>query len=293
MYQPPGSPVQFGAITLPGLQLPRSSGGMPAGQTITPLPAPISVAQTGQRGSVQQFPTSPLMGQSANNPLFRPGQPVSTTAGFTPIGVNQPPVTPMVGVDDDSSDRKTALSTLLYQYGKPTVDRLINLRLVNGEYLIQNITFVDNFTEMVSHIGLEQTIDTIVNGSGTVGKGTVLIEGKVEFPDVRVPVDNYGKPLRSMTRLGQSETTPGIQTNWESPSDPFVLANTPYLERMQRTFITTTESGRIKTSVKGGALCPNCQSDNTFFRLDQLRSADEPVTAIYKCKNCGRTWKKG
>ena len=218
MYQPPGSPVQFGAITLPGLQLPRSSGGMPAGQTITPLPAPISVAQTGQRGPVQQFPTSPLMGQSANNPLFRPGQPVSTTAGFTPIGVNQPPVTPMVGVDDDSSDRKTALSTLLYQ---------------------------------------------------------------------------YGKPLRSMTRLGHSETTPGIQTNWESPSDPFVLANTPYLERMQRTFITTTESGRIKTSVKGGALCPNCQSDNTFFRLDQLRSADEPVTAIYKCKNCGRTWKKG
>ncbi|KNC86170.1 DNA-directed RNA polymerase III subunit RPC10 [Sphaeroforma arctica JP610] len=40
--------------------------------------------------------------------------------------------------------------------------------------------------------------------------------------------------------------------------------------------------------------CPKCHCREAFFRQMQTRSADEPMTTFYKCKNfkdCGNVWR--
>ncbi|OCK96015.1 uncharacterized protein K441DRAFT_633905 [Cenococcum geophilum 1.58] len=45
-----------------------------------------------------------------------------------------------------------------------------------------------------------------------------------------------------------------------------------------------------KTNVQ----CPNerCNNNEAFFYLLQIRSADEPMTAFYKCTKCGKQWRE-
>ena len=37
--------------------------------------------------------------------------------------------------------------------------------------------------------------------------------------------------------------------------------------------------------------CKKCGSNKIFCELKQLRSADEPMTELYKCLNCGYRWR--
>lgn len=37
--------------------------------------------------------------------------------------------------------------------------------------------------------------------------------------------------------------------------------------------------------------CRDCKNIHYFYRQMQTRSADEPMTTFYTCKNCGRTYK--
>eukprot|EP01006_Ploeotia_vitrea_P001724 TRINITY_DN105492_c0_g1_i1.p1 TRINITY_DN105492_c0_g1~~TRINITY_DN105492_c0_g1_i1.p1 ORF type:complete len:124 (+),score=51.87 TRINITY_DN105492_c0_g1_i1:25-372(+) len=42
------------------------------------------------------------------------------------------------------------------------------------------------------------------------------------------------------------------------------------------------------------ALCPKCEQHGAYFFQLQTRSADEPMTTFYKCKQheCGHRWKE-
>lgn len=38
--------------------------------------------------------------------------------------------------------------------------------------------------------------------------------------------------------------------------------------------------------------CPKCGNTHAYWRLEQTRAADEPPTRIYRCTNCGHTWRE-
>mmetsp|Transcript_6239 Transcript_6239/g.9064 ORF Transcript_6239/g.9064 Transcript_6239/m.9064 type:complete len:107 (-) Transcript_6239:136-456(-) len=39
--------------------------------------------------------------------------------------------------------------------------------------------------------------------------------------------------------------------------------------------------------------CAKCHHSEAYFTEFQTRSADEPTTQFFKCKNCGNTWREG
>ncbi len=41
---------------------------------------------------------------------------------------------------------------------------------------------------------------------------------------------------------------------------------------------------------KTSAKCPFCPSDQAYFQLRQIRSADEPSTIFFKCCKCMKQW---
>jgi len=43
-----------------------------------------------------------------------------------------------------------------------------------------------------------------------------------------------------------------------------------------------------KTRVK----CPKCGNNEAFWVLRQTRAADEPETRIYRCTECGYSWRE-
>lgn len=58
--------------------------------------------------------------------------------------------------------------------------------------------------------------------------------------------------------------------------------------------ISQYKTQRIEVLVKNtdGVVCIRCKSDNINVIQKQLRSADEGATNIYKCLDCGYTWRR-
>lgn len=46
------------------------------------------------------------------------------------------------------------------------------------------------------------------------------------------------------------------------------------------------------TVVKGLYTCARCKSEKTYSRQVQTRSADEGMTSIIQCANCGKVWRE-
>ena len=42
--------------------------------------------------------------------------------------------------------------------------------------------------------------------------------------------------------------------------------------------------------VEGVVQCPKCKNKKTYSTQKQIRSADEPMTTISRCVNCGHSW---
>jgi len=38
--------------------------------------------------------------------------------------------------------------------------------------------------------------------------------------------------------------------------------------------------------------CPKCKFDSALFRMQQTRSADEPMTRFYTCERCKHMWRE-
>lgn len=53
----------------------------------------------------------------------------------------------------------------------------------------------------------------------------------------------------------------------------------------------TTEDKLKNLPAIEGKPCRNCKSTQFFFYQEQTRSADEPMTTYYICKNCDKTYK--
>jgi len=46
------------------------------------------------------------------------------------------------------------------------------------------------------------------------------------------------------------------------------------------------------TLPKTKAECPKCGNNEAFWVLRQTRAADEPETRIYRCTECGHSWRE-
>ena len=50
--------------------------------------------------------------------------------------------------------------------------------------------------------------------------------------------------------------------------------------------------GALKHADRTKETCPKCGFDSALFRMQQTRSADEPMTRFYTCEKCKHQWKE-
>jgi DNA-directed RNA polymerase subunit M len=50
--------------------------------------------------------------------------------------------------------------------------------------------------------------------------------------------------------------------------------------------------GELDTLPKTRVECPDCGNNEAYWILRQTRAADEPETRIYRCTQCGHTWRE-
>jgi DNA-directed RNA polymerase subunit M len=60
-------------------------------------------------------------------------------------------------------------------------------------------------------------------------------------------------------------------------------------QQEQHTRFLTEDSFYIPTTT---VTCPECGHDKAEFKMQQLRSVDEPETRLYRCTDCGHTWRE-
>lgn len=77
------------------------------------------------------------------------------------------------------------------------------------------------------------------------------------------------------------------------------LTNPEQQAKCEREFIERNKSKdwtELKKSMSAGSSdmfkCPRCEQRNTMWEQRQTRSADEPMTIIITCNNCGFYWRK-
>lgn len=71
-----------------------------------------------------------------------------------------------------------------------------------------------------------------------------------------------------------------------------ILFSSPIFDRERDLFFINLERSRRKVGTSKGLLkCPNCKSQSTESIEKQTRSADEPMTIISTCLECGKTWR--
>ncbi len=72
------------------------------------------------------------------------------------------------------------------------------------------------------------------------------------------------------------------------------------VDKKDKKIITTIREDRetvvideeVDTLPKTKARCSECDNNEAFWRLQQTRAADEPETRIYRCTECGHTWRE-
>lgn len=73
-----------------------------------------------------------------------------------------------------------------------------------------------------------------------------------------------------------------------------MLFSSPIFDKERDVFFVNLERSRRKVNTTKGMLaCPNCKSKSTESIEKQTRSADEPMTIISTCLECGKTWRIG
>jgi transcription elongation factor S-II len=77
------------------------------------------------------------------------------------------------------------------------------------------------------------------------------------------------------------------------------LTNPEQQAKCEREFLERNKSKdwtELKKSMSAGSSdmfkCPRCEQRNTMWEQRQTRSADEPMTIIITCNNCGFYWRK-
>jgi len=50
--------------------------------------------------------------------------------------------------------------------------------------------------------------------------------------------------------------------------------------------------GDLEMLPKTKVSCPNCDHNEAYWVLRQTRAADEPTTRIYRCTQCGHSWRE-
>lgn len=77
------------------------------------------------------------------------------------------------------------------------------------------------------------------------------------------------------------------------------LTNPELREKREREFLERNKSKdwtELKKAMSGGSSdmfrCPRCEKRDTMWEQRQTRSADEPMTILISCNNCGFYWRK-
>jgi len=76
----------------------------------------------------------------------------------------------------------------------------------------------------------------------------------------------------------------GCEKEREGASQTFVTKTT----EKEMVIIESTAPTLPKTRVE----CPKCGHNEAFWVLRQTRAADEPETRIYRCTECGYSWRE-
>jgi DNA-directed RNA polymerase subunit M len=63
-------------------------------------------------------------------------------------------------------------------------------------------------------------------------------------------------------------------------------------KRVERELIIVDDVEQIKTLPTITVRCPECNHNEAFWWLRQLRSADESEVRFFRCTKCNRTWRE-
>jgi DNA-directed RNA polymerase subunit M/transcription elongation factor TFIIS len=79
----------------------------------------------------------------------------------------------------------------------------------------------------------------------------------------------------------------------KSNSSEMLFSSAIFNKERDAFFVNLERSRRKVNTTKGMLACPNCKSKSTESIEKQTRSADEPMTIISTCLECGKTWRIG
>ena len=93
--------------------------------------------------------------------------------------------------------------------------------------------------------------------------------------------------------LGFTDAYNYLKKNQKNKYDTDILKNAPPFKEARRSyFLTITEKIRQEAEQKLSIYeCGRCKSKNIQSEVKQTRRADEAITEIHKCRECGFTWR--
>jgi DNA-directed RNA polymerase subunit M/transcription elongation factor TFIIS len=91
--------------------------------------------------------------------------------------------------------------------------------------------------------------------------------------------------VAAITHGGLDPTTDCVLVTTEG-----MLATSPHMDWVRRKQAETEEQAAFVAvkSVSSALRCPDCKSTHVDYDLKQMRSSDEPMTAICDCLDCGK-----
>ena len=104
----------------------------------------------------------------------------------------------------------------------------------------------------------------------------------------------YLQEITSLSKLiSQNPLLLKKKDNFLKEASPWDLATKAWHEPLERKKNKELiEKAQMQKSIESDEKCPNCKvvGKSYCFDLKQMRSADEPMTQLWKCDNCGYRW---
>ena len=99
--------------------------------------------------------------------------------------------------------------------------------------------------------------------------------------------------LGLLNYMGFEDAYEYLKKNQKEENGYSIVKNSPpYNEAKRRYFLDITEQLRAENNIIDGIYdCPKCSSKKVTTELKQTRRADEAMTVINTCTNCGFLWK--
>jgi len=172
------------------------------------------------------------------------------------------------------------------------VDLLIDLKTVDGKPLF-DASEPDVLTQMTDLVlGIKYGLAVMNND--------LMAKLEAEVAQVELKKSNKVKEEKYVPKYGSYTLGRGFteaikyltSQDWVVPLE--AIHQSPLMEAQRKNIVVQIINSRIRPEVEEGPFkCKDCASRRIRINMVQLRSADEPMTAIMTCSNCGNSWRKG